>query len=856
MGRGATADRAAGRGGAPPGTSAAHRSSTTLALGALALGALACDNRDIRGDPEPTHIRYFVTEIALGHPTEALDLLLVLDNSPGMADKHRFLARALPELFATLLGRTCVDEATGVLLPAPDGDCPVGESSPRIGFRDLHVGVITSSLGGHGGIACSSAEGSSFVPEKDERGELIAPLRGIPTPDDLGFFTWDGDGDPAELAAEVAELVLATGETGCGYEAPLEAFYRFLVDPMPPLQVLNNGAASYADGINATLLEQRARFLRPDSAVAILVLSDENDCSVRDDGPGFYVAGATAGGKLRRGTQICATAPDDPCCRSCALAEANPPDGCSALGADPDCQLGPFTGAEEHPNLRCYEQKRRFGIDFLYPTRRYVDALQNSLVYGRACEADADCPSSPQQPDGGQCVDVGDRGRHCQYTNPLVSENPYYPDRFPRSSSERIYLTGIVGVPWQDLATAETLTEPDELALVPAMTWEPSGESLASRWPILLGDPEAGRYPLDPFMWESIPPRLPGTVHALSGLPFPAANPITGDSPLDPSSAGAASPINGHEYTVTDGGDLQYACIFPLEQARQCTDTVPGKCECREADPNLATKPLCQAAGQAGTDVTQHYAKAYPGLRFLSVLKDFGLNAGLGSACPKLTSDDDATETAYGYRAALAGGLLRPLLADRVEGLPCLPRRLSTTDELDYDAASVDPAPTPLLILLEVTRPEAEVSCRTPGRAPPAANLADAVRYELARSGRCGAPARPSCGDFRICRLTPAEGQDLDLCLGISDEEVPPGAVGYCYVDGMQDRDSDGSPDCTRELGRSEAWREEPDCIGNPALVEHCPAAQRRTLRFLSADLQVPVPHPEAAFFIAPTGRW
>jgi len=816
---------------------------------ALTLGALACQNRDLARDP-PAHTHVFVTELALGS-TEALDLLLVLDDSPGMADKHRFLARALPELFAGLVGPTCFDEATGVFLPAPNGDCPDGEGSPRSGFRDLHVGVITSSLGGHGGIACSPAEGSTFVPEQDTRGELVAPLRGIRTPDDLGFFTWDGDGDPAELAAEVAELVLALGETGCGYEAPLEAFYRFLVDPMPPLQVLNDGAASYVDGINETLLEQRARFLRPDSAVAILVISDENDCSVRDDGPGFYVAGATAGGKVPRGTQICATDPNDECCRSCALSEESPPDGCTALSADPGCELGVLGPAEEHPNLRCYEQQRRFGIDLLYPTARYVDALTSSQVFGRACEADADCPPSPQQPEGGECVDVGGGDRYCRYTNPLRSENPYYPDRFPRSSSELVYLTSIVGVPWQDLATAETLTDPDELALVPAIKWETSGESLASRWPILLGDPEAGSYPLDPFMWESITPRLPGTVHALSGLPFPAANPITGDSPLDPSSAGAASPINGHEYSVTDGGDLQYACTFRLEASRQCTDTVPGKCECREADPNLPTKPLCQDAGQTGTGITQHYAMAYPGLRFLSVLEDLGPNAGLGSVCPKLTSDDDATETAYGYRAALATGLLRPLLEGRVGGLRCLSRRLSSS-EFDYAALDGDAEPNRGLCFLEATWPEAGVSCRTPGRAPPRADLADAAREELARAGRCGAPNRPSCRDFRICRLTPAEGPNLDLCLGIPDDEVPPGTVGYCYVDAMQDRDEDGSPDCTSELGRSEAWRDEPDCVGNPALVEHCPAAQRRTLRFLSAGLEVPVPHPEATLFVVP----
>ncbi len=854
MGRGSTADRAAGRGGTPPGRGAVHQLPATLALLTLALGALACQSRDIASDP-PTRTNVFITEIALGAPTEALDLVLVLDNSPGMADKHRFLARALPELFATLLGQTCFDEATGVLLPAPDGDCPDGESSPRSGFRDLHVGVITSSLGGHGGIACSPAEGSSFVPEKDERGELIAPLRGIQTPDDLGFFAWDGGGDPAELAAEVAELVLATGETGCGYEAPLEAFYRFLVDPMPPLEVLNDGAASTVDGINATLLEQRARFLRPDSAVAILVLSDENDCSVRDDGPGFYIAGATAGGKMPRGTQICATAPDDACCRSCALKEDSPPDGCPALSADPGCQLGPLPGAEEHPNLRCYEQKRRFGIDFLYPTARYVEGLRSSLVYGRACGEDGDCPPSPQQPEGGRCVEVSDSARYCQYTNPLLSENPYYPDRFPRSGSELIFFAGIVGVPWQDLATEATRDTPDELALIPVTTAVPDGESLQNRWDNLLGSEATGGTPLDPFLWESVEPRL-GT-HHLSSLPFPAENPLTGDAPAPPESEAGVSAVNGHELTLPARSELQAACSFALPTPRDCaTATLSAACPCAPGDATSPDDPRCQAPGTRLLTTTQYAASATPGLRFLEVLHGFGLNAGLGSACPKLTSDDDATETAYGYRAALASGLLRPLLADRVEGLRCLPRRLSTTGWMDYDAASVDPTPLPSIILLEVTRAEAGVSCRTPGRAPPATYLADAVRRELERYGRCGATNWPSCHDFRICQLTPAEGQNLDLCLGITDDEVPSGAVGYCYVDAMQDRDDDGSPDCTRELGRSDAWREEPDCIGNPALVEDCPAAQRRTLRFLSEDLEVPVPHPEAAFFIVPTGWW
>ncbi|HOU89701.1 MAG TPA: hypothetical protein PLU22_01585, partial [Polyangiaceae bacterium] len=600
----------------------------------------------------------------------SVDLLLVIDNSISMADKQALFAEAAERLIVSLVAPPCVDDQ-GSEAPSVDGVCPEGTAPAHEPVRDLHVGVVSSSLGGHGGIACSPAEGSTFVPEKDERGELIAPLRGLETPDDLGFFAWDGDGDPGELAADVAELVRATGETGCGYEAPLEAFYRFLVDPTPPVQVLNDGAASYVDGINATLLEQRARFLRPDSLVAVLILSDENDCSVRDDGPGFYVAGATAGGKVPRGTQICATDPNNRCCRSCALAEASPPDGCSALSADPSCQLGPFSGAEEHANLRCYEQKRRFGIDFLYPTARYSEALKSPQVYGRPCGSDAECPPSPQQPEGGQCVDVGGGNRYCRYTNPLMSPNPYYSDLVPRSRHELIYFAGIVGVPWQDIATTETLTDPNNLELLPATTAEPGGESLLSRWDTILGSAATGGYPLDPFMWESITPRVGN--HAISGLPFPAANPITGDAPLGSSSAGAASPINGHEYDVTDGGDLQYACIFRLGTSRECTDAVTGGCDCKAGDANLATKPLCQNEGQSGTGITQYYAKGYPGLRFLNVLKDFGLNSIVGSVCPKISTGDTAAP-GYGYNPAVRAIINR--LKERLKGT-CLPRALS-----------------------------------------------------------------------------------------------------------------------------------------------------------------------------------
>ena len=52
---------------------------------------------------------------------------------------------------------------------------------------------------------------------------------------------------------------------------------------------LQNGKAT-PSGIDAVLLQQRADFLRPDSLLAIIMLTDENDCSIKEYGQ-FYYAG-------------------------------------------------------------------------------------------------------------------------------------------------------------------------------------------------------------------------------------------------------------------------------------------------------------------------------------------------------------------------------------------------------------------------------------------------------------------------------------------------------------------------------------------------------------------------------------
>jgi hypothetical protein len=117
------------------------------------------------------------------------------------------------------------------------------------------------------------------------------------------------------------------------------------------------------------------------------MLSDENDCSIVDENGdlGWYVSTTSDG--MARATSICATNPNDECCRSCA---SNAPVGCPTNDQDSECQKGTYVlNTEDKIDLRCWDQKRRFGIDFLYPTQRYVNALTQKQLCKTRKDLDA-----------------------------------------------------------------------------------------------------------------------------------------------------------------------------------------------------------------------------------------------------------------------------------------------------------------------------------------------------------------------------------------------------------------------------------------------------------------------------------
>ena len=106
---------------------------------------------------------------------------------------------------------------------------------------------MTSSLGGHGADQCSPEEGSTFNETKNDHGRLLGAQRAnLTSYDGRGFLAWDpagrsqpsGASDLGTLIADLKTHVASAGEFGCGFESQLEAWYRFLIDPEPPLEVI------------------------------------------------------------------------------------------------------------------------------------------------------------------------------------------------------------------------------------------------------------------------------------------------------------------------------------------------------------------------------------------------------------------------------------------------------------------------------------------------------------------------------------------------------------------------------------------------------------------------------------------
>lgn len=367
-----------------------HACLSALGVGSLAAISAGCLDRPVAPATPKTYAR--VTERVRQTAVDKIDLLFMLDNSISMADKQLVLAKAVPDLVSRLVDPTCVKLEDGEEIPVAknsDGTCPEGAQREFEPVKDIHIAVISSSLGANGADQCSPAL-SGYDPTMEDMGHLLSRGENVVTYENKGFLQWDpaaeknppGEADEAKLSETFRNMVVGVGQSGCGYEQSLEAVYRFLVDPDPYKQIQlvqeegQSGQIAYLgppEEKDDTLLQQRADFLRPDSLVAIVSLSDENDCSTIAGGISYRSLRSNY--KLPRATSVCAENPHDECCGPCVGWQA--PGHCTPVDQDEACQVNggrfEYEGPDAAgPNLRCFDQKRRFGVDFLYPDRKSV----------------------------------------------------------------------------------------------------------------------------------------------------------------------------------------------------------------------------------------------------------------------------------------------------------------------------------------------------------------------------------------------------------------------------------------------------------------------------------------------------
>jgi hypothetical protein len=699
-----------------------------LALGATAGG---CLNRPIdRLEPRTTST---VVERLTQSSVDKIDLLLGIDNSISMADKQAILAAAVPDLVSRLVQPICVDEmgAPQPGMPTPTVDpvtdectAPYKPQFPPI--KDINIGIVSSSLGA---LTANQCDGSGMAdPTDNDKGRLLSrtTMGTATTYQGKGFLAWDpagtrptgpGESNATNLATVLTDMVVGVGQVGCGYEMQLESVYRFLADPDPYDTLAPAGAYLQEMGTDQVVMQQRIDFLRANSLLAVIILTDENDCSVDVAGQGFLVLNSAP---FYRATDECAADPNNECCTSCALPN---PEGCPA---DTSCGAQGGTGAnkymqtEDHQNLRCFEQKRRYGVDFLYPVQRYINAFTRVKI-------------DPARRD----LSVEDEDK--AVTNPIFSDlsGAGVAVRDPGL----VFIAGIVGVPWQAIARRCPAGQMCDAGAAPDLTYGfKTFNELAQEeaFDQLIGDPDNHVPPTDPFMIESIAKR--SGMSNLTGASLPGSN-----------------PINGNDRNISGGQDLQYTCIFDLPMDQPNGPDCGTECE---MDP-MCDDPLCDPADKSN----QINAKAYPGLRELALLRGMQDQGIFASICPQQL--DDANAENYGYRPAVA------TIIDRLKqelGGQCLPRKLTPDKDGNVPCLVLEATKVEGGCTCDGSKGRAEIPKTIDGQANPQYNAIKAAEEDEFNPGW-------NC----FCEIQQLQGDEKNQCQ--QEDPAPQDIHGWCYVD-------------------------------------------------------------------------
>jgi hypothetical protein len=826
-------------------------------LGTLGILGAGCLSRPVVHADPTTQTNF--TAVVHNQTVDKVDLLFMIDNSASMGDKQALLALAVPDMINRLVSPNCLD-ANGNpdgTTAQPDGTCATGADKAEFPpVHDMHIGVVSSSLGGRGGDECPTSTMNPANPalnaHNDDRGELLnrGGVPGDPTKENVpstdtnssNFLSWfpdvqqnmgTGVATPlppaitaqATLVSDFTTLIEGVHEHGCGFEAQNEAWYRFLVQPDPFDSITVAGQRASLQGLDGVLLQQRHDFLRSDSLLAIIVVTDENEAAadplaIGAQGYAFddqNFPGSPNGASPQASIECdqldpanpLTTGPNDPNCTTCAFIKTSDPNFATRCPKDGAAGTAGFLDpANDQLNNRFYHQTTRFGITSMYPTSRYVRGMQQESV-----------PDSNHEHDGNGNY-IGDQDANANCVNPIYAQalptsatGPTDPALCNLARGTRtpdlVYYAAIAGVPHELLQA--TPGAPD--GICPAGTAQadcPQKDTpTAADWVLMGGnDPEHYDFSGSDFhMVENSDPRLtqgsvlsaeekgplqPNVMVNASNCPPPAAGANTGSVAGQP----LCDPINGREWS-TGEADLQFACIFDLKpqyggMGKNCMDpNFTGACDCAPNALNSGTQ-LCDSA----TKTLQVYGKAYPSVREMVIAKAMSTgksNQGIvSSLCPIHVTEQGTGDPLFGYRPAVNAIInrLKTSLSNQ-----CLPQKLV------QDATTGN---VPCLILVQLPDQVGPGACANPGAAcdntkgllgpgdKPAGGTTATVSTDIlakfcaAQEGQFkgvkGAPGDPDT--YPTCALdqltvgtNPGDFDANGSCAGSTDP-------GWCYVTG------------------------------------------------------------------------
>ncbi|NVB85145.1 MAG: hypothetical protein HOV81_42660 [Kofleriaceae bacterium] len=206
-------------------------------IGIAALGLAACHESEVTvGELQEVMVLPAIQN-------RDIDILFVVDSSPSMSDQQRALVASFPQMM----------DALATL----DGGLP-----------NLHIGVVTTDMGTTTatgvGLAIPGSAGGCFGAGDDgvlrsgvvpELGSALY-ISDVANPDGTRARNYTGE------LRDVFSALATVGAEGCGYEQPFRAMRRALENPA------------------------NAGFLRPEANLAVVILSDEDDCSAK--APSFF----------------------------------------------------------------------------------------------------------------------------------------------------------------------------------------------------------------------------------------------------------------------------------------------------------------------------------------------------------------------------------------------------------------------------------------------------------------------------------------------------------------------------------------------------------------------------------------